>query len=276
MVKRSRKDSASSSSSSLYATTPASTPTASEPEHATKYTQLDADTAASNEVMRCLLPPHSTPVSFSSYEDYEVHYRQQHTNRCSECGKNLPTEHFLNLHIAENHDSLMEARRARGEKTYACFVEDCDRVCSAPHKRRLHLIDKHMFPRDYHFFIVNDGLDKRVSMLRSCPRHRRQSSAADRALQRQRSASNVSATTVLATNRAVPESSKDHETVDAAPFNTCFVSAGTGRKSAAQETPVDKADMAMDDITTSMSSLKFVPQSIRFGRGAARGGLARS
>jgi hypothetical protein len=53
-------------------------------------------------------------------------------------------------------------------------VPDCDRLCSAPHKRRLHCIDKHQFPRDYDFYVVNDGIDRRSSMLR--PPHRRRSS----------------------------------------------------------------------------------------------------
>jgi hypothetical protein len=69
------------------------------------------------EVMQCTLPPHRAPVSFSSYEDYEVHYQQFHVNRCSECGKNFPSERFLTLHIEEHHDPLMEARREKGERT---------------------------------------------------------------------------------------------------------------------------------------------------------------
>lgn len=67
--------------------------------------------------MRCSLPPHKETLSFSSYDEYEVHYVQAHVNRCSECGKNFPTELFLNLHIEENHDPLIAARRERGEKT---------------------------------------------------------------------------------------------------------------------------------------------------------------
>lgn len=70
-----------------------------------------------SEAMKCTLPPHRSPCVFSTYEDYEVHYKQFHVNRCSECGKNFPSERFLNLHIEENHDPLMEAKRARGEKT---------------------------------------------------------------------------------------------------------------------------------------------------------------
>jgi len=73
------------------------------------------------EVMRCSLPPHKETLSFPSYEEYEVHYMQAHVNRCSECGKNFPTDHFLNLHIEENHDPLIAARRERGEKTVCCY-----------------------------------------------------------------------------------------------------------------------------------------------------------
>ncbi|PLB33833.1 uncharacterized protein BDW47DRAFT_113299 [Aspergillus candidus] len=125
------------------------------------------------EVMRCSLPPHRETLTFPSYEDYEVHYRQTHVNRCVECGKNFPTDRFLDLHIEENHDPLIAAKRERGEKTYGCFVEDCERKCSTPQKRRMHLIDKHMFPKTYNFHIVNDGLDKQTSMLRPRQSHRR-------------------------------------------------------------------------------------------------------
>lgn len=68
-------------------------------------------------VMRCSLPPHRQTLTFSTYEEYDVHYAKTHTNRCVECRKNFPTEHFLNLHIEENHDALVSVRRERGEKT---------------------------------------------------------------------------------------------------------------------------------------------------------------
>ncbi|EIT72625.1 hypothetical protein F9C07_10878 [Aspergillus flavus] len=107
-----------------------------------------SDTANSGtEVMHCSLPPHRETLSFPSYDDYEVHYKQTHVNRCTACGKNFPTDRFLNLHIEENHDPLIAAKKDRGEKTYGCFIEDCERKCSTPQKRRMHLIDKHMFPK---------------------------------------------------------------------------------------------------------------------------------
>ena len=67
--------------------------------------------------MRCSLPPHHEVLAFSTFADFEIHYSKDHANRCSECHKNFPTEHFLELHIGENHDPLSEARRAKGEKT---------------------------------------------------------------------------------------------------------------------------------------------------------------
>jgi hypothetical protein len=67
--------------------------------------------------MKCSLPPHHETLAFPTFEEFEIHYAKVHANRCSECRKNFPTEHFLGLHISENHDPLVEARRAKEEKT---------------------------------------------------------------------------------------------------------------------------------------------------------------
>jgi hypothetical protein len=67
-------------------------------------------------VIRCSLPPHK-PLRFESLQVYETHYTQNHVNRCFTCQKNFPTEHYLGLHIAENHDPIGEVKRERGEKT---------------------------------------------------------------------------------------------------------------------------------------------------------------
>ena len=81
-----------------------------------KYLQTLSEALNIPTVMKCSLPPHDT-LQFSTYEAFEIHYAKEHTNRCSSCHKNFPTDHFLELHIEENHDSLNDARRARGEKT---------------------------------------------------------------------------------------------------------------------------------------------------------------
>lgn len=42
----------------------------------------------------------------------------------------------------------------------------CEKVTLNPQKRRLHLIDKHGYPREYDFRIVHTGLGKRTSLLK--------------------------------------------------------------------------------------------------------------
>ncbi|OQE16991.1 hypothetical protein PENSTE_c022G05704 [Penicillium steckii] len=187
------------------------------------------------EAMHCALPPHRETLSFASYEDYEVHYQQAHVNRCAECSKNFPTGHFLNLHIEENHDALAAARKARGDKTYGCFIEDCERKCSTPQKRRLHLIDKHMFPRSYNFYIINDGIDKQTSLLRPLNSNGR----------RRLSTASVSS---AQEGRLRRRSSVSHAQIPAT-------------------VPQENAgDMDIDELERSMSALQFVPVSVMRNR----------
>jgi hypothetical protein len=81
------------------------------------------------QLMRCSLPPHKETITFSTYDDYESHYLKTHVNRCSECGKNFPTQHILDIHIEENHDPLILARRDRGEKTVCTIPSHPSLVC---------------------------------------------------------------------------------------------------------------------------------------------------
>ena len=109
--KRSREDSLSSSE------TPSTSFSRSQSVEV-KLVQLDTDSALRDHpaVMKCSLPPHG-PLSFASFEDYDVHYQKTHMNRCSDCHRNFPDQHLLGLHIAENHDPISAAKRDRGEKT---------------------------------------------------------------------------------------------------------------------------------------------------------------
>jgi hypothetical protein len=83
----------------------------------------------------------------------------------------------------------------------------------------------------YDFFIVNDGIDNRTSMLRTDSRKRRSTQAS--------------------------KSTK--------------INSETEKKDdkAAQAT-----DATLEKLTTSMSSLRFVPRSVKFGKG--RAGFAKS
>ncbi|KAH0494219.1 hypothetical protein TgHK011_000847 [Trichoderma gracile] len=130
--------------------------------------------------MRCSLPPHKEPLAFRYYGDYEAHYHKFHTNRCIECRKNFPTNHLLEIHIEECHDPLAKVAREKGEHTYSCFVEGCERKCMTPQKRRLHLIDKHMYPKNFFFAVTKEGIDGKRSLLIENG-HRRRSSAGSQA-----------------------------------------------------------------------------------------------
>ncbi|AEO58062.1 hypothetical protein MYCTH_2305080 [Thermothelomyces thermophilus ATCC 42464] len=244
---------------------------------ATKIAGLDLSDNDSdlNVEMQCSLPPHREPVVFSSYGAYEAHYRDQHSNRCAECRKNFPSAHLLSLHIEETHDSFVQARRERGERTvsttspscaarlanfrpqYSCFVEGCDRKCSTPQKRRMHLIDKHMYPKNFFFAITREGIDGRRSLLLESSGSRQKSRTA-RAAHQQPSQT---------------QAQGQAQRVDA---SANMIAAADERQAAEsnRRSPEQLPEEEMEDLTSAMSSLRFVPMSVRFGRGK-RAGFAK-
>lgn len=274
MAKRSREPSISSPDEPSTSTTPLRASSTDPVSHAAKYTQID-NTSDSTTTMRCLLPPHK-PLTFSSYPEYETHYNQTHSNRCSECKSNLPTEHFLNLHIAENHDPIISAQRERGEKTFACFVEGCEKVCSDWKKRRSHLVDKHGFPRNYDFLIVNSGIDGKRSILRAgidgqghraSSRERRGSDETDETVSTQ----STQATSVSPPPSLLPKAnhnSRNPPLKDTTASTEAAKPQWTGKKRSGSTrslpygAPVTPTKVDLNSIVTKMSSLNMVPRSV--------------
>lgn len=122
----------------------------------------------------------------------------------------------------------------------------------------MHLIDKHMFPKDYDFLVVNDGIDRRSSMLRT-GKHRRRSSAAqhltdigDRTRRRNSTWDPTNATKETEGTEDTKDGVETEERSEANTLSTLSKSSG---------------DSGMDDLSGAMSSLKFVPASVRFGHG---------
>lgn len=227
-------------------------------EHVLRPAKVSAWTTSGRQaqnlpVMQCSLPPHRQALVFDSIEAFEVHYQKDHSNRCSSCEKNLPSAHFLSLHIDENHNSLRAELEAKGEKTYRCLVEDCEKLSSTQHKRRLHLVDKHLFPKSYNFRVINSGIDKRTSMLtESKPQRRRVSTIgapADRVTRHRRTSSQVLENTASAGggHDNSTSSGKDPKTIDIR----------------APARPDPTSDDQVDALTTTMSALQFVPSSVR-------------
>ncbi|KAI0480430.1 hypothetical protein GGR56DRAFT_626114 [Xylariaceae sp. FL0804] len=211
--------------------------------------------------MKCSLPPHSEVLSFKTYGEYETHYNKAHTNRCLECKKNFPSEHLLTVHFEDIHDAFALVKRERGEHTYTCFVEGCDRKCRTPYKRRNHLIDKHMYPKNYFFAVTKDGIDGRRSLLADGGHHRRRSSTA--------------ATAGGAKAASRRQSLRQPETLTPE-------TAESGDKPEQDPTPpqnegseVRVPEVEMEDLATKMSALQFVPTSVKFGRGKGKTGFAK-
>lgn len=205
--------------------------------------------------MRCSLPPHRDVLSFKSYAEYESHHNKTHMNRCVECAKNFPSEHLLNIHIEECHDAFAAVRREKGEHTYSCFVEGCDRKCRTPQKRRSHLIDKHMYPKNYFFAVTKEGVDGRQSLLLEGGHRRRRSSTATNA-----GGTKGTARRQSLRQTEVPKPSTEEPQVQAAKDGS---------------SPVEVPDTEMEDLAGAMSALQFVPTSIRFGHRKGKTGFVR-
>lgn len=274
MAKRSREASISSLEETPTSTTQSQSYHIEPVGSPAKYSQtISEDHTQTATTMRCLLPPHA-PLTFTSYPDYETHYTSTHSNRCSSCRANFPTSHFLNLHIVENHDPIIASQRDRGEKTFACFVEGCEKVCADWKKRRSHLVDKHGFPRNYDFLVVDSGVDGKRSMLRAGV-----DGEGHRASSRERRGSDGTVSTVSteATSVSPPppssavskaswkaeqtqQAKNSQESPSSPPWKGKKRSGST--RSLPYGAPVMPAKVNMDSIVSSMSALSMVPRSV--------------
>jgi hypothetical protein len=133
----------------------------------------------------------------------------------------------------------------------------------------MHLIDKHMFPKDYDFYVVNDGIDQRSSMLRSGRNRRRSFAAQHKTEIEERTRRRAS----------VQKSTTEYDSKAGSSRNIDSYEAPQSGGPDAEETEVPRGsqpDTEMDDLSGAMSALKFIPASVRFGRGKGKGGFSRS
>ena len=167
-------------------------------------------------------------------------------------------------------------------------------MCLKPYKRRLHLVDKHCFPGDYDFLVVNEGIDGKTSMLRSARVRRRSFVSQQKAALRDRKAKTEPIDEGDGMDVDVPvevEKKTDGEKKrPRAPTGTLrpeqlamesMMDTGTENKRAEtiMNTKPQKSDSAMDvdSLAGAFSALRFVPPSIRFGgRGRGKAGLSKS
>lgn len=101
-------------------------------------------------------------ITFSSQNEYEVHFLGRHFHQCSACKRRFPNDGLLQIHIEENHDPFFELKKEQGLKMYRCleYTAGCKKVCSSRRKRRLHMIDKHGYPKEFDFGVVDRGVEE--------------------------------------------------------------------------------------------------------------------
>ncbi|XP_033732177.1 zinc finger protein 511-like isoform X2 [Pecten maximus] len=88
--------------------------------------------------------------TFSSHASYESHYGLVHSRVCETCRKNFPTNHLLDLHILEWHDSMF-ALLSKKQPMFQCLVESCNYKFSTRKERKNHVIKSHKYPSNYRF-----------------------------------------------------------------------------------------------------------------------------
>ena len=121
----------------------------------------------------------------------------------------------------------------------------------------MHMIDKHMYPKNYFFALTRDGIDARRSLLVDDGHPPRRPSCA--------AAAAAAAAEPRETRRrdAVAESTQA-QGLPGPPHETAARETAPARP----DPPGDGADVA--HLIGAMSALQFVPLSVRFGRGQAR------
>ncbi|KAI9229341.1 MAG: hypothetical protein DHS80DRAFT_8426, partial [Piptocephalis tieghemiana] len=116
-------------------------------------------------VIQCVEPPCNTsrpPRTFSSLSAYEDHYTQCHRYACVECPVIQPSAHLLDLHQEECHNPFFRLQQEKGQAVLRCLEPSCPTSSTkrfrTPKGRRLHMIDRHHYPRSYPFTITLKGL----------------------------------------------------------------------------------------------------------------------
>lgn len=135
-----------------------------------------------------------------------------------------------------------------------------------PQRRRLHLIDKHMYPKNYFFAVTKEGIDGRNSLLLETGHRRRKPPTKSQPKEPQ------------SRDRRDPVSEeKDDDSTNADRASEAVDGRPSGNRSSGGDTrsPPKENDDQMEGLAGAMSALKFVPPNIRFGRGGSGAGFSK-
>ncbi len=122
-----------------------------------------------------------------------------------------------------------------------------------------------MYPRNFFFAVSREGIDGRRSLLdegRGAGRRRKPSISSRQQERRRLSLSDRGTDVGLSSSKA---------DVAVLPMNSSPRSSRDGEGQASSEDREPIGEDAIDDLTGAMSALRFVPSSVRFGRGGRPG-----
>ncbi|KAJ3489875.1 hypothetical protein NLI96_g1829 [Meripilus lineatus] len=232
----------------------------------------------------CHLPGRATPLGDST--ELETHYAKYHAHHQTEC-----------------HDPIAAVRKDRGEKIFACHLASCPKLFQTPKTRRLHLIQAHGYPKEYFFAVTNKGVGgllkkwgEGASMIRGPWKARDRNDGEEeeeeddnedeeqeqegedamdsrpdghgtQAVPHQHQQQIVAHADMPDHSRLVIEEDSDSDDSDVTEKKARSVIASGSEGEEEEEDNVD-------NIANAMESLSLVPTTIRFGRGAKRGGLS--
>lgn len=87
---------------------------------------------------------------FTTLHMFEEHYGSNHCFVCVQCRRNFPSNHLLELHVLERHDSLFQLMATKKDM-YNCLVQTCSQEFASPTARKDHVIKFHKFPANFRF-----------------------------------------------------------------------------------------------------------------------------
>jgi len=101
----------------------------------------------------------------------EEHYEISHTKECSICKAIFPTDHLLDLHLQECHDSYflsaIESQRAR----FQCLVSTCTQTFENDAERLTHLRQQHNYPNWFRFHSRSKNHPSLTSQKKTLKKH---------------------------------------------------------------------------------------------------------
>jgi hypothetical protein len=208
-------------------------------------------------LMICCEPPtcHVKPRSFYTIDSLERHL-SKHATRCPICFLPFPNANFQNLHVEEHHDSVFEARKARGEPVFRCFVETCKETFPSATQRRRHLMKEHAYPEMFRFNIVSKGLKSSIPSL-LYPERPGAIDTGKSLKPKHKHGQHQASKPPIMQNRAKREQEPSATDMQAQAIDNLFKEA----------MPLVEDDVPMTDLTSALSETTLmVPRKIHFGR----------